>query len=128
MQSQISANQVTLSMTPLIDVVLLLLIFYIVTTAFVDREIELKLPEADASTVPEEKKKYTIELDKSGKMAMNGEVMTLSHSGGQRKTSTFLLCAPDYGTAVALMCNTSGTGLGGLAGEILELLIESQDR
>ena len=32
-------EEATLGLTPLIDVVLLLLIFYIVTTAFVDREI-----------------------------------------------------------------------------------------
>jgi len=56
-----------------------------------------------------------------------GEALTVSHSGGQRKTSTFLLCAPEYGTAVALMCNTSGTGLGGLAQEIMTLLLVHQD-
>lgn len=51
-----------LSMTPLIDVVLLLLIFFVVTTSFRDREIELQLPESDSSAIPEEKKKFTIEI------------------------------------------------------------------
>lgn len=55
-----------------------------------------------------------------------GEALTVSHSGGQRKTSTFLVCAPEYNTAVALMCNTSGTGLGEPAAEILALLIAGQ--
>ena len=65
-------------MTPLIDVVLLLLIFYIVTTAFVDREIELQLPESDASAIPEEKKKFTIELGRAeGELALNGQFVTL---------------------------------------------------
>ena len=62
-----------LSMTPLIDIVLLLLIFYIVTTAFIDRELQLQLPEADASAIPEEKTKYTIEIDKEGVIALNGK-------------------------------------------------------
>ena len=66
-----------LTMTPLVDIVMLLLIFYIVTTAFVDRELELQLPEADASSVPEEKKKFTIEVNESGTIALNGEVVTI---------------------------------------------------
>jgi len=66
-------------MTPLIDVVLLLLIFYVVTTAFIDREIELQLPESDASAIPEEKKKFTIEIgQEEGAIALNGELVTLS--------------------------------------------------
>jgi biopolymer transport protein ExbD len=72
-------EEVSLTMTPLIDVVLLLLIFYIVTTAFVDREIELQLPESDASAIPEEKKKFTIEIGQDeGEIALNGELVTLS--------------------------------------------------
>ncbi len=72
-----SEEEAGLTMTPLVDIVLLLLIFYIVTTAFVDRELELKLPEADASSVPEEKKKFTIEVSQDGGLALNGELVTL---------------------------------------------------
>jgi len=68
----------TLSMTPLIDVVLLLLIFYVVTTAFQDREIELMLPESDSSAIPEEKKKFVIEIGRAeGELAMNGERISI---------------------------------------------------
>jgi biopolymer transport protein ExbD len=67
-----------LTMTPLIDVVLLLLIFYVVTTAFQDREIELQLPESDSSAIPEEKKKFVIEIGReAGELAMNGERITI---------------------------------------------------
>ncbi len=73
-----SEEDVTLSMTPLLDVVLLLLIFYMVTTAFIDREIELQLPESDASAIPEEKRKFTIEIGTGeGEIALNGELVTL---------------------------------------------------
>ncbi len=71
-------EEAVLGLTPLIDVVLLLLIFYIVTTAFVDREIELQLPDSQSSQVIEEKKKYTIELGIGGAIALNGEVVTIS--------------------------------------------------
>ncbi len=67
-----------LTMTPLIDVVLLLLIFYIVTTAFVDREIELQLPDSQSSAVPEEKKKFTVELGRDGALALNGERISVA--------------------------------------------------
>ena len=46
-------EEANLSMTPLIDVVLLLLIFYVVTSSFVDREIQLELPESEASAIPD---------------------------------------------------------------------------
>ncbi len=64
-------------MTPLIDVVLLLLIFYVVTTAFIDREIELQLPDSQSSAVPEEKKKFTVEVGRAGDLALNGERITV---------------------------------------------------
>jgi biopolymer transport protein ExbD len=66
-----------ISLTPLIDVVLLLLIFYVVTTAFIDREIELQLPESQSSAIPDEKKKMTIELGLGGALAINGEPTTI---------------------------------------------------
>ena len=44
-----SDEEAALTMTPLVDVVLLLLIFYIVTTSFVDREIDLQLPDSGIS-------------------------------------------------------------------------------
>ena len=70
-------EDVVLGLTPLIDVVLLLLIFYIVTTAFVDREIELQLPESQASSIPDERKKLTIELGRNGALALNGQLTTI---------------------------------------------------
>ena len=69
-------EEASLSMTPLIDVVLLLLIFYVVTTSFVDRAVDLQLPESDASAIPEEKKKFTIEIGAQGEYALNGERST----------------------------------------------------
>ncbi len=70
-------EEANLSMTPLIDVVLLLLIFYVVTSSFVDREILLELPESDSSAIPEEKKKFTVEIGRNGALALNGKAMTI---------------------------------------------------
>ncbi len=74
-----SDEEASLSMTPLLDVVLLLLIFYVVTTVFIDRQIELQLPESDASAIPEEKKKFTIEIGQAEhELALNGELVTIA--------------------------------------------------
>ncbi len=71
-------EEVSLTMTPLVDIVLLLLIFYIVTTSFTERQIELKLPESDASSIPEEKTKYVVEIGREeGQVALNGQMVTL---------------------------------------------------
>lgn len=70
-------EDVGISMTPLIDVVLLLLIFYVVTTQFVDREIQLQLPESEASSIPEDKKKFTVEIGQDGALALNGKAITI---------------------------------------------------
>ncbi len=70
-------EEANLSMTPLIDVVLLLLIFYVVTSSFVDREIQLELPESEASAIPDEKKKFTVEIGQDGAIALNGKATTI---------------------------------------------------
>ncbi len=70
-------EEANLSMTPLIDVVLLLLIFYVVTSSFVDREIQLELPESEASAIPDEKKKFTVEIGQGGAIALNGKATTI---------------------------------------------------
>jgi biopolymer transport protein ExbD len=73
-----SDDEAAIGMTPLIDVVLNLLIFYVVTTAFVDREILLQLPESQASSVPQEQKKLTIELGREpGQLALDGKRLTV---------------------------------------------------
>ena len=77
MARKVEEEPATLAMTPLIDVVLLLLIFYIVTTAFVDREIQLQLPESEASSVPQEKMKFTVEIGLGGELALNGKRVTI---------------------------------------------------
>ena len=67
-----------LGLTPLVDVVLLLLIFYIVTTSFVDREIELRLPDSQASAIPDEKRKFTIEIGREpDQLALDGELLSV---------------------------------------------------
>lgn len=67
----------TLSLTPLIDVVFLLLIFFLVTSEFEDEErrLDIVLPSA-TSAVPMTSKprEVVVDIDENGKVYMRGKV------------------------------------------------------
>lgn len=63
----------SLNMTPMIDCVFLLLIFFLLTTSFITEEgIAVKLPQA-RSTVQQKEEDITIYLDKQGNISIRGE-------------------------------------------------------
>ncbi len=69
---------VTLNLPSLVDVVFLLLIFFMITTTFsrVLTKLDIKLPEARA--VVEQKTRDTIiEIAQDGRLALNGDFITL---------------------------------------------------
>lgn len=68
--------EATVELTPLIDVVFLLLIFFMVSTTFV-RETQLKidLPEASGEAAERDSSVVEISIDRSGGYAVNGQVV-----------------------------------------------------
>jgi len=73
-------EEFSLDFTPLIDVVFLLLIFFMVSTQFISftRRLDIKIPEAKAGSVEEKKtKEYLIEMPPSGEILVNGKVVSL---------------------------------------------------
>ena len=68
---------VEIELTPLIDCVFLLLIFFMVTTIFKNpQQLRMTLPEAEQATQAEEKK-LIAEIDQEGRMALNGRPVTM---------------------------------------------------
>ena len=67
-------------MTPMIDVVFLLIIFFMVSTVFVDfsRRMDISLPTSKASTENKIPQNLVIELTLDKRMFLNGEMTTLS--------------------------------------------------
>ena len=68
----------TLSLTPLIDVVFLLLIFFLVATRFAqeDREIDVPLPDAsEAMPLTIAPKELFINIDQDGRFLVNGQTL-----------------------------------------------------
>ncbi len=57
----------------------------------------------------------------------NEGIKTVSHSGGQAGTATYLLIRPDARIVVAVMCNMQGAPCGRLASSIAEIMTESPD-
>ena len=70
--------QVQLPLTPLIDIVFLLLIYFLLTTNFlVDEGIKIKLPRAKASA-PQTEKEITVYIDGQGRAFLGTEEVSLT--------------------------------------------------
>lgn len=67
-------DRADVSITPLIDVVFLLLIFFMVTTTFdVNTSLRIDLPEADTAVKAQEKKHLEVVIDRHGQYYMDGK-------------------------------------------------------
>ncbi|MGK7346746.1 MAG: ExbD/TolR family protein [Candidatus Nitrospinota bacterium M3_3B_026] len=113
----------SLSLTPLIDVVFLLLIFFMVSTAFIDftRRMDIELPESRAGAAAEKTRVYEIEMTKDGDIFLNGEAVVLealpdilkADTGKAAAKSSVIIRADrrlDYGAVVEVMgiCREAG--------------------
>ena len=74
-----SAAAGTLSLTPLIDVVFLLLIFFLVTSKFdeQERQLPIELPVATSATpMTERPREISVDIDREGNLFVNGQPVT----------------------------------------------------
>lgn len=69
----------SLDMTPMIDVVFLLIIFFMVSTVFVDfsRKMDINLPTSKSSNLDESAKTLEVEMLKDKKIFLSGKPVTL---------------------------------------------------
>lgn len=113
-------------MTPMVDCVFLLLIFFMISTSFVETPgLTIKLPEATTQTVAREPKEIKIYLDKAGTIFHNDRPTTvdqlkmlLREPGEAIGQTTFLLLADreaKHGQVVMLMDMAQTAGIGKLA-------------
>tara|TARA_B100000900_G_C20394491_1_gene640055 strand:- start:5 stop:478 length:474 start_codon:yes stop_codon:yes gene_type:complete len=66
----------SINLTPLIDVVFLLLIFFMVTTTF-NREalLQVNLPKAEAETIANDSEQLEIVISRDGLFSLNGQIL-----------------------------------------------------
>ncbi|MBW2477216.1 MAG: biopolymer transporter ExbD [Deltaproteobacteria bacterium] len=119
-------------LTPMVDVVFLLLIFFMISTTFVESPgLSIKLPESSAETIDREPKEIKIYLSKEGEIYYKDNKITqeafqniLTDYGDQAPKTTFLLLADKdakHGKVVALMDLARETGF-------LKLAIATEQR
>lgn len=72
-------ESVSVNLTPLIDIVFLLLIFFMVSTSFTrETQLQVTLPEADAEPAENQSQAITLVVDSGGAYALNGVLLTSS--------------------------------------------------
>ncbi len=100
----VKKEDLEVNITPLIDVVFLLLIFFMVSTTFKhENEITISLPESSSKSLPKENNIIEIAIDAKGtyyidkRQVVNTELKTvmlaLQKIAGSRKTPTILISA-----------------------------------
>lgn len=115
----------TLDLTPLIDVVFLLLIFFMVSTVFVDfhRRMDLNLPASNSSILDERSKSLEIEMTADKQIFLNGSKITMAdlessiastESAGEIKGKSALIRADKnlpYGDVIKVMGILQSAGI-----------------
>lgn len=62
-----------INITPLVDVMLVLLVTFIVTAPLLNNAIHVNLPKTEATSAPDQKKPLTISIDAQGKVFFDKE-------------------------------------------------------
>ncbi len=69
-------EEVNVELTPLIDVVFLLLIFFMVSSTFIrESQVKIDLPEASGEVREEQNQVVEITVDRRGEYAVNGRIL-----------------------------------------------------
>ena len=69
-------DEPSINLTPLIDVVFLLLIFFMVTTTFTrETRLQVNLPEAEAETQSTQSERLEIVVSRDGSFTLNGQTL-----------------------------------------------------
>lgn len=101
-------HNVEVNLTPLIDVVFLLLIFFMVTTSFTrETQIQLELPKANVEPLETESKSLEISIDKEGRYFVNKKALVnKSIDTLKRAIAPLIESNPDISVIVSADANT----------------------
>lgn len=117
-----SEEEAGIGLTPLIDVIFLLLIFFMVTTTIIkpSKRLDIQLPEAKAASAKTKSIPVRIELKRSGELYLNGKrvnlktletrLRELGKEGGKKTAIVRADRRLDYGRVVRILgiCRASG--------------------
>jgi biopolymer transport protein TolR len=70
-----------INVTPLVDVMLVLLVIFMVTAPIIQQGVQVNLPQAKAAAIPGNEELLVVSIAKNGKIYLNDNVMTLAELG-----------------------------------------------
>lgn len=82
-KKQTAAPMAEINMTPLIDVMLVLLVIFIITAPLFTHAIRLDLPKVAAAPARQTPQTISLSIDAAGKLYWNGNVITLAQMRAQ---------------------------------------------
>jgi len=110
-----------INVTPLVDVMLVLLIIFMVTAPMMMQGVDVSLPEATAKPLESEKEHLIITIDTKNQVFINDFQVTVDGLGeklekileGRSDREVFLKADKDisYGTVVQVMAEVKGAGV-----------------
>ncbi len=110
-----------INVTPLVDVMLVLLIIFMVTAPMMMQGVDVALPEATAEPLESEKEHLIITIDQQDRVFINDFQVTVDGLGeklkkileGRSDREVFLKADKDrfYGTVVQVMAEIKGAGV-----------------
>lgn len=116
-----------INLTPLIDVVFLLLIFFMVTTTFTrETRLAVNLPEADAAPAEQQQNQIEVLVNQNGRYSINNELLSdnlrdtlrdrLIQVAGGNLNQTVLLIADAESSHQAVITAMDAIGQAGFSG------------
>jgi len=122
--SRDNSNRNTMSqinVTPLVDVMLVLLVIFMVTAPMMQQGVQVNLPKADTKSLSPQEETVVVSLERSGKLFINkaevpfGDLRSkvLAMFGSKAKKEVFLKADKDvpYGEVVKTMAEIKGAGI-----------------
>lgn len=76
--NQNQAPMADINITPMVDVMLVLLVIFIITAPLFTHAIKVDLPSAQSAPAPEKPETISLSIDRSGKMFWNNDAVTES--------------------------------------------------
>ena len=122
-----------INVTPLVDVMLVLLVIFMVTAPMMQQGVQVNLPKADTKSLAPKEDTLVVSVEKSGRTTINGSEIQGgqlkekldSMLAGRAKREVFLKAdsAVPYGEVVQVMAQIKGAGV-----ERLGMVTESPQR
>ncbi|WP_409432056.1 ExbD/TolR family protein [Litorimonas sp. RW-G-Af-16] len=119
-----SGVKADINVTPLVDVMLVLLIVFMVAAPLLSVGVPLELPKTDAKSLPSQQEPITISVDKSGTVFIQDDEISLedlatkliavSANGYEERIYLRADAGSDYGAVMKVMARVNAAGFSNL--------------